>query len=341
MTSDLGHSALPANWGNSTSLLNIPTGLATSATKAAPPAELAVAPGAALPLLPKIPGDPVVRIESAPDLNSDYFGPWGFRISIDPRRGFMPAVVEIFQNASDGYATRSRMTVNAWTEINKGLYVPTRVTTDEFADDPVTGQKYGSLAAQISIEVDLKRSTWNRLIPEETFSLPLPAGTAVADSLRGVRYVAGKSEPGANLTDLAASARGIVPVSSASPLANRRAPAPPEVAAAVIDMKAKLNMTADLAKGMEPKPLRDAVEDIRDLFDVTTKIDAKAFQKDLGIVDVDSFPVSLPVVRSVSLKEIMQRISKQVRGVCRVNGDHLEIVPWTRAWPILPLIGAL
>jgi hypothetical protein len=102
------------------------------------------------------------------------------------------------------------------------------------------------------------------------------------------------------------------------------------------ELKVKLEKTCHLSKGVDPMPLQDAVENFRDLFEVTIKIDGKAFQKDLGIVDVKTFPVSLPVTIGVSLTEIMQRISKQVHGVCRVNGDHLEIVPWTRALPILP-----
>jgi hypothetical protein len=107
------------------------------------------------------------------------------------------------------------------------------------------------------------------------------------------------------------------------------------------DWKASLNRTADLAKGMDPMPLHEAVENFRDLFQVPITINGKAFQKDLKIDDVESFRVSLPVMFGASLKEIMQRISKQVHGVCRLSGDHLEIVPWTRAFPILPLIGTV
>jgi hypothetical protein len=96
------------------------------------------------------------------------------------------------------------------------------------------------------------------------------------------------------------------------------------------DWKASLDKTADLAKGMDPLPLQEAVENFRDLFQVPITINGKAFQKDLRIDDIESFRVSLPVMFGASLKEIMQRISKQVHGACRVSGDHLEIVPWTR-----------
>jgi hypothetical protein len=102
------------------------------------------------------------------------------------------------------------------------------------------------------------------------------------------------------------------------------------------DWKTSLNKTADLAKGMDPMPILEAVENFRDLFGVPIQIDSKAFKNDLGIVDVEKFRVSLPVMFGVSLKEIMQMLSKQVHGVSLVRGDHLEIVPWTRVWPILP-----
>jgi hypothetical protein len=119
------------------------------------------------------------------------------------------------------------------------------------------------------------------------------------------------------------------------------APVPLESVPPANELQAALNKRADLSKGIDPRPLQEAVENLQDLFEVTIKINGKSFKKDLGIVDVEKFPVSLPVMFSASLKEIMQRISNQVHGVCRVSGDHLEIVPWTRAFPILPLIGAV
>jgi hypothetical protein len=182
----------------------------------------------------------------------------------------------------------------------------------------------GQEAGQVGSGADLPKAAAGLLglgviesLDEQIVKLPLERkGIAVTMSMELPMAYNPRSRPGGNQVQ--------APILTEPP-----PPAP--------DWKASLDKTADLAKGMDPLPLREAVENLRDLFQVPITINGKAFQKDLRIKNIESFRVSLPVMFGASLKEIMQRISKQVHGVCRVSRDHLEIVPWTRAFPILPL----
>jgi hypothetical protein len=80
-----------------------------------------------------------------------------------------------------------------------------------FFDSDLNLATFGEVANELTLVVDVSRSSWNKEIPESTFNLPLPAGVKVTDSLREVQFVTGKPDTGENLDELAANARNLVP----------------------------------------------------------------------------------------------------------------------------------
>jgi hypothetical protein len=162
------------------------------------------------------PGDPSIVLETAPDQKGAIVYPkMGFRVTLDPGHGFMPARIERFETIKGKLFRRDDRFIAEWKDLGGGLWVPIKIVVHAYdPDDKGTfGERYGESVAT----VDVGRSTWNTAIPEETFQLAIPAGVSVIDYVRHVEYVTGKPDLGTNLEDLAASARDAVPVVVAIP----------------------------------------------------------------------------------------------------------------------------
>lgn len=165
----------------------------------------------------KEPDTNLVLLESAPCPKErvDYSG-FGFRVILDKHHGFMPYVIERTQEIQGKIFTLRQTKVVEWKALEGGVWAPIKVVTRYFDEDP-KWPTFGALHSEEVLIVDVARSSWNRDIPEETFNLPLPAGTKVIDRLRGVQYVTGQADPGKNLEDLAAHAKRMVPIPIARP----------------------------------------------------------------------------------------------------------------------------
>ncbi len=142
---------------------------------------------------------------------------WGFRARLDPRRGMLPAVIELDQPVQGKSFLYRRTTVNEWRQLAGGVWVPVKATSHIYFLDP-SQELHGEVGNEIELVVDVARSSWNVAVPEGAFRLPLPAGTKVTDMERGVRFVTGQADPGKHLADLAAHARQVAPVQMGLPV---------------------------------------------------------------------------------------------------------------------------
>jgi hypothetical protein len=177
-------------------------------------------------LIPPVPDSPFVILETDPLPQANIDLPtFGFRIAIDPRRNFMPAVVEIFRPIAGKPFMMTRREVVDWKDLGGGLWVPTKVVSRHFDSDPDWKETFGHVHSEVVMQIDLTRSSWNKNIPEEVFTLPLPVGAVVTDFRRKVQYVTGKPDAGKNLEELAAHARDMVPI-RLDPPAEKSSPRP-------------------------------------------------------------------------------------------------------------------
>jgi hypothetical protein len=151
-------------------------------------------------------------LESAPCLDAPNvsYGRWGLRVALDKNHGFLPSSIERSEEISGKLLTVRRTTIRQWKDLGGGVWVPISTITHFFDSDPNLAT-FGELANELTLVVDVSRSSWNKEIAESTFNLPLPPGVKVIDTLREVQFVTGKPDPGDNLDDLAANARNLVP----------------------------------------------------------------------------------------------------------------------------------
>jgi hypothetical protein len=97
------------------------------------------------------------------------------------------------------------------------------------------------------------------------------------------------------------------------------------------DMKKALNKSVNLSKGLDPKPLKEAVEDLQDLYGVPILVDGQAFKADLQQDDVESVTVKLPKMAQVSLATVLRLLTAQVNGTYLVRKDYIDITTSDRA----------
>jgi hypothetical protein len=97
------------------------------------------------------------------------------------------------------------------------------------------------------------------------------------------------------------------------------------------EMKAALNRSIDLEKGIEANtPLKDALEFISDRFGITILIDTQAFKSDLSVDAVEDQPVKLPKMTNVSLGTVLRMLTAQINGTWLVRRDYVEITTGQR-----------
>jgi hypothetical protein len=119
----------------------------------------------------------------------------------------MPTLIEAYKNRNGAPFTEIRREVSGWHQPARGLWVPIKVATKHFVSE---GKFAGNLHDEVVMEVALAQSTWNSEITASTFELNFPPGTQVVDTQRQVMYVTGKTDPGANLDELARSAKDVI-----------------------------------------------------------------------------------------------------------------------------------
>jgi tetratricopeptide (TPR) repeat protein len=97
------------------------------------------------------------------------------------------------------------------------------------------------------------------------------------------------------------------------------------------EMKAKLSQVVDLKNGIESMPLRDALENLQDLYQVTILTDSQAFKTDLSEDEIETHSVKLPKMTGVTLATVLRLLTGQINGTYLVRKDFIEITTGTRA----------
>ncbi len=155
----------------------------------------------------------LVVLESPPDPNAHNkisYQQEGFRVFLDKNRGFLPAILESIKIIKGRPFTYRRLTVEEWKDLGGKVWVPVRARIQFYQQNP-DFPTFGEVDSDGEMVVDLARSSWNKPLADSNFTLAMPIGTKVIDTLRQVQFVTGKADPGTNLDDLAANARHIVP----------------------------------------------------------------------------------------------------------------------------------
>jgi hypothetical protein len=74
------------------------------------------------------------------------------------------------------------------------------------------------------------------------------------------------------------------------------------------------------------QPLRDALDRLRDRYDIPMQINEEAFRKNAGIQDVKNQPIRLRVA-NVKLKDTLQKLLDQVQGTYDIRNRQVLIFP--------------
>jgi hypothetical protein len=74
------------------------------------------------------------------------------------------------------------------------------------------------------------------------------------------------------------------------------------------------------------QPLRDALDRLRDRYDIPMQINEEAFKKNAGIQDVKNQPIRLRVA-NVKLKDTLQKLLDQVQGTYDIRNRQVLIFP--------------
>ena len=118
--------------------------------------------------------------------------------------------------------------------------------------------------------------------------------------------------------------------------------------------QAVLEKPVSLNKGIDPMPLKEALESLQDLFNVSLLVDNQSFRIDISEDDVESKQVKLPKMVDVRFRTVLRLLADQLpQATYLVLGDHIEITTLNRArpeyWqgtvnrlgrPVLPLVYA-
>ncbi|HUY35085.1 MAG TPA: hypothetical protein VMV69_20215 [Pirellulales bacterium] len=118
------------------------------------------------------------------------------RAWIDVNRGFRPSRIDRYRDAAPRLASRSE--VLKWYECAVGVFVPLVIKHSEFQSDPAAAL-FGEPTHVVTVRVDRAKSRWNEPTDDGLFALTFPAGTTVADSVRGIRFVVGDGDTGKSI----------------------------------------------------------------------------------------------------------------------------------------------
>jgi hypothetical protein len=128
---------------------------------------------------------------------------------------------------------------------------------------------------------------------------------------------------------------GIVPLAQIAPLAPAAGENPNDRTYNTNDqIRAKLAQPINLDKGFDKNtPLRDALEYLGALRDLTIQINAKAFEGDLHIKEIDQQPISLPVQNAVPTGDVLHALVTQVNGTFVIRSGVIEVTTPVRRRP--------
>src|SRR5205823_10926889 len=92
-------------------------------------------------------------------------------------------------------------------------------------------------------------------------------------------------------------------------------------------MRGKMALRISLEKGIEANTrLKDALEFLRDRYDVAIAVDSQGFEaaeKD----DIGESGVELPALIHVRLGSVLGMLARQVKGICLMSQAKIVIVP--------------
>ena len=113
---------------------------------------------------------------------------FGFRLTLDPERGFLPIKIDI--RYGDDPTPRIRYGIEL-AEINPGLWVPERARIGTIFWMDRNSPFYGEDLGEKTIELDREKSRFNVLLDESLFELKFPAATHVFDMSERTAYTVG------------------------------------------------------------------------------------------------------------------------------------------------------
>lgn len=153
--------------------------------------------------------DGVVVLEAEPHAEARMYPNFTVRVALNPDWGLLPKSIEYF--VEEGKRRLIRYDITEVREVQAGVWVPLRAI---MVRGPV------ELPRQVSeIAVDVARSRWNTQIPDSRFLLPFPPGARIIDQPRGISYVSGEGDLGADADRLIATAHSFVPPDGAMQVA--------------------------------------------------------------------------------------------------------------------------
>jgi hypothetical protein len=121
-------------------------------------------------------------------------------------------------------------------------------------------------------------------------------------------------------------ARAPNPFEGPDPQPSAQQPAPPTDPVADA-LRKRLTARITLDKGIDQNtPLKDAMEFLADRYDLSFTADTNRFKAD-RVDRVEDLPVGLPPLFHVRLATVLQRLAKQVNGLCLMSGTKVILVP--------------
>jgi len=129
------------------------------------------------------------------------------KVTLDSRYGFMPNEIEVAVDNGGKRTVLRRTSINRFEKVAPGVFAPMAASTTFFErsspDTPLPYQK-------CELRVMQSQSKWNAAIPDQVFDLEIPAGTIVHDTWKKTTYVAGDTDVGKNLENLAKQGQRVI-----------------------------------------------------------------------------------------------------------------------------------
>jgi hypothetical protein len=96
------------------------------------------------------------------------------------------------------------------------------------------------------------------------------------------------------------------------------------------DLIAKLQKPVGSSQTFDGVPVKDFAEFVADRFGVTVVVNSLSF-RDAGSENINDLPLRIPMMKTVTLRYLLDSAFDQVGGTLLIRGDHLELVTKTQA----------
>ncbi len=137
------------------------------------------------------------------------FSPYGIRVWLDASRNFMPTRIQhlLEESGEEVVATEWE---NTLAEVGPNVWAVASSLVSGYA--PVKSEKANPLKTfTTEVSVNMAISKFNPAISDSVFTIDIPIGTMVSDSITGKRYVFGKAnDPAAHLSELVLKGKAAV-----------------------------------------------------------------------------------------------------------------------------------